>query len=278
MSLARAGIATAETALAEARARAEAECTSGRGRRCRAAEQQAEADYPTRGLRSKSGAGASRRRDGGGSAGQDAGHAASVPLSERTIELYAPAVLPLSMLVVGFALLLYGVPHRAPPEPKTATEKSARKRPRRKATRPRPPSTEPLASNVVPFRAANENWHVQPAGVIRAGLFVVECGSQQRERHPMSDKPRFPRDAVLDTVQITAASLIAIEERVARREALSHVWVGAAAAMSTKTTNSASAPRSWPLVGQQARPGGAEAGDQEVGARDRWRRPRFRST
>ena len=160
VSLARAGIATAETALAEARARVVAECTSGRGRRCRAAEQQAEAA-----LQGVSAARAALVQAGVVVAEDPRAKtlATLLPfLSERTIELYAPAVLPLSMLVVGFALLLYGVPHHAPErdndnisirEPKTAPQKS-RKRSRRKA---RPSSTKALASNVVPFRAANEN-------------------------------------------------------------------------------------------------------------------------
>jgi len=150
VTLARGALKSAEQALAKAEAAASAECATGAGRRCRAlvAREDAARQRVANSRAALTQVGVVVAENPRAKA-----LAALLPISEATIGLYAPAVVPLAMLTVGLACIWYGIPHQVP-EPEKVR---ARKRPRRRAPRPRPAPTAARGDNVIPLKAANEN-------------------------------------------------------------------------------------------------------------------------
>ena len=151
VTLAKDDVTQAERALAETRAETRVECRSGRGSRCRGLEQREEK------ARQRV-ANAKRALASTGVVVTEDPRArtlvALLPfLREETIALYAPAVLPLAMLITGFACIWYGTPHRRP-KPK---RNMARKRPGRTTRKGRSTIITVHGENISAFKALNDN-------------------------------------------------------------------------------------------------------------------------
>lgn len=153
VALAREALKAAEKELDDAKADRKAECDDGPGAKCR----------DKKGEEEKARKRVSDARTTLASAGVEVGAdpaatalQAMVPfLTVETVELYRPAVLPVTLLIVGFTLIAYGASQGRDKKP----EKVKAKAPRRKAAKTRKAAVQTEAmGNVIPFpRAANEN-------------------------------------------------------------------------------------------------------------------------